>query len=132
MKLHVSMRVEDFDRATEFYSTLFGLQPSMVRENYAKWDVQDPPVNFVIESGREGYGFDHLGIQVETEQELDDLASRMKDSGQPYLDVESGTCCFAKSDKAWVRGAAREPWEGFLTHSHDSEEYGDHLVHLPG
>jgi hypothetical protein len=124
MKLHVSMRVEDLDKAMSFYSTLFDLQPILVRENYAKWDVTDPAVNFVVESGRGTIGFDHIGIQVDSEEQLADLATRMKDSANPFLDVESTDCCFAKMDKAWVRGEADEPWEGFLTHNQDNENYG--------
>ena len=132
MKLHVSMRVEELDKAVEFYSTLFNCQPVVVRENYAKWDVENPAVNFVIEAGRESTGFDHIGIQVENDVELDDLATRMKRTGGPFLDVASTDCCYARMEKAWVRGLANEPWEGFLTLSHDNETYGtDRETDLP-
>ncbi len=130
MKLHVSLRVADLERAITFYSTLFGEKPVIVREDYAKWDVDDPAVNFVVESGREGTGFDHFGIQVDNEQQLREVTGRMQESGHAYLDVEHTTCCYAVSDKAWVRGAADEPWEGFLTHRHDGAEYGTDRTHL--
>ena len=68
---------------------------------------------------------DHLGIQVETAGELDALAERIRGSGQPFVDVEKAHCCYAKSEKAWVRGSAGERWEAFLTHSHDEAEYGE-------
>ena len=129
-KLHVSMRVEEFDSAVEFYSTLFGLDPVVERENYAKWDVDDPAVNFVIEGDRGKAGFDHIGVQVETQEELAEVADRMRQTGQPFLDIEKTTCCFANSDKAWVKGRAADRWEAFLTHSHDSEEYGQDRSHL--
>lgn len=133
MKLHVSLRVADLEKAIAFYSTLFSEKPVIVRADYAKWDVDDPAVNFVIESGREGTGFDHFGIQVDNEQQLGEVTARMQESGNAYLDVEHTTCCYAVSDKAWVRGAAGEPWEGFLTHRHDSAEYGTDRSHLlPG
>lgn len=130
MKLHVSLRVADLEKAIAFYSTLFGAKPVIVREDYAKWDVDDPSVNFVIESGREGTGFDHLGIQVDNEQQLREVTERMQKSGHAYLDLEQTTCCYALSDKAWVRGAAGEAWEGFLTHRHDRAEYGTDRAHL--
>ena len=129
MKLHVSMKVEDFDRALDFYSALFDRAPLIRKDGYAKWDVDDPAVNFVIEQGREKTGLDHLGIQVETSDELDSLAERMRDTGRPFLDVEKTTCCYAKMEKAWVKGEAQEKWEAFLTHSHDEEEYGDDREH---
>jgi len=124
MKLHVSMNVPDLESAIQFYSDLFATKPVIVRKNYAKWDVENPAVNFVVESGRENTGFDHIGIQANDETELEELSNRMEKTGNPYLDVEKTTCCYAKMEKAWVRGEANEPWEGFLTHAHDAEEYG--------
>jgi len=131
MKLHVSMRVDDYDKAVAFYSGLFGQEPTVTRPNYAKWDVADPSVNFVIESGREAApGFDHIGIQASDHDELGVLADRMRGMDRPFLDVEATTCCYAKMEKAWVKGEANEAWEAFLTHSHDAEEYGTDRSHL--
>ena len=127
MKLHISMRVEDIQRATHFYSTLFKAKPVIEKEEYVKWDVEDPSVNFVIEKGCCGSskpGFDHIGIQVYSDDELEDVSNRFEDSGNAFLGVEPTTCCFAKSDKAWVKGASGENWETFLTHSHDEIDYG--------
>lgn len=125
MKLHVSMKVGDLDNAIEFYSALFNQEPLIKRDNYAKWDVHDPSVNFVVESGHDAGGLDHLGIQVASREELDPLVERMRKTDQPFLDTESTTCCYAKMEKAWVKGVADEKWEAFLTHSHDEEEYGE-------
>lgn len=125
MKLHVSMKVEDIHSATAFYSRLFNQEPVIVKDDYVKWDVDDPAVNFVIEPGQDRTGLDHLGIQVESPKQLESLAGRMRDSDQPFLDVEKTHCCYARMDKAWVKGAAAEKWEAFLTHSHDDQTYGE-------
>lgn len=127
MKLHVSLKVEDLDEAIRFYSGLFGQQPVIVKDDYVKWDVDEPAVNFVVEPrrGRGKTGLDHLGIQVETAEELEAVSGRMKSTDYPYLEVAPAQCCYAKSDKAWVKGAASEKWEAFLTHSHDGAAYGD-------
>ncbi len=125
MKLHVSMKVRDFESAIRFYSTLFNQEPLIRKDGYAKWDVQDPAVNFVIEAGQDEGGLDHLGIQVESREELDPLVDRMRGMGRAFLDIECTTCCYAKMEKAWVKGEADEKWEAFLTHSHDQEEYGE-------
>ena len=132
MKLHLSINVTDQQKAVEFYSQLFGMNPTIEKEGYVKWDVQDPPVNFVIETGccDSSDGVDHLGIQVENEEELETVVSRTRDSGQPFLDVEKTQCCYAVSDKAWVKGPGSENWEVFLTHSHDMDEYGTDRTHL--
>ncbi|MBC6439748.1 MAG: VOC family protein [Rhodospirillales bacterium] len=130
MKLHVSMRVADYEKAVAFYSGLFGQEPSVTRENYAKWDVEDPSVNFVIESERGEPGFDHIGIQVADHDELNTVADRMRAMDRPFLDIEQTTCCFARMEKAWVKGEANDAWETFLTHSHDAEEYGVDRSHL--
>ena len=130
MKLHVSMKVEDLVAAREFYTQLFNQQPSIQRNGYIKWDVSDPAVNFVIEEGAGEPGLDHLGIQVENQDQLGDVASRMQQSGQPYLDIEDAQCCYAKMEKAWVKGMTGEKWETFLTHSHDLTEYGEDREHL--
>ncbi|MEM8685762.1 MAG: ArsI/CadI family heavy metal resistance metalloenzyme [Pseudomonadota bacterium] len=125
MKLHVSMRVEDLDKAIGFYSALFGQEPTIQKDNYVKWDVADPAVNFVIESGKGESGLDHLGIQVETSDQLESMAERIRGMDRPFLDVEKTTCCYAKMEKAWVKGEAEDKWEAFLTHSHNEGEYGE-------
>ncbi|MEM9139586.1 MAG: ArsI/CadI family heavy metal resistance metalloenzyme [Pseudomonadota bacterium] len=130
MKLHISMRVPELDSAIEFYSALFGQKPAVVREAYAKWDVADPAVNFVVEAGGKAGGLDHVGIQVQDSDELETMAGRMRSMGRPFLDVEETTCCYAKMEKAWVKGEAGEAWEAFLTHSHDEADYGTDRVHL--
>jgi len=129
MKLHVSMNVEDFAASIKFYSGLFKQEPTIIKDDYAKWDVESPPVNFVIEPAvKKPAGLDHLGIQVEKDGDLADLATRIQASGQPHTGVENANCCYANSDKAWVQGMAGEKWEAFLTHTHDGEAYGEDLA----
>ena len=90
-----------------------------------------PAVNFVIEPGESAHGgLDHLGIQVASDEELNSLSERMRESGQPFLDIEKTTCCYAKMEKSWVKGPNEEKWEAFITHSHDAEEYGEDREHL--
>ena len=130
MRLHISMQVEEFDKAIRFYSGLFGQAPTVTRDNYAKWDVTDPNVNFVVEALGNEVRVDHLGIQAETKDELTVLAGRMRESGQPFLDVENAQCCYADLDKAWVKGMAGEKWEAFFTHGQSEQEYGEDREHL--
>ncbi len=124
MKLHLSLSVNDFDASVAFYSEFFRQQPTVLKDGYAKWDVEEPPVNFAIEQGTGTPGVDHLGVQADSSEELDELVRRVRASGRPFLDVERMDCCHARMDKAWVKGMADEKWEVFLTHRHDLEEYG--------
>ena len=114
-RLHVHVAVDDLETSKAFYATLFGAPPSVVKDDYAKWMLEDPRVNFAISSrGRVG-GLDHLGIQVDSAEELAELAGRLKAAGEVTLDQEATTCCYAKSDKSWVNDPAGLRWETFHT-----------------
>jgi catechol 2,3-dioxygenase-like lactoylglutathione lyase family enzyme len=124
-RLHLHVTVEDLDRSIGFYSTLFGAQPSVAKPDYAKWMLEDPRVNFAISTraGAAG-GLDHLGIQTETAEELAALAGRLKAAGERTVDQTAATCCYARSDKAWVRDPSGLRWETFHTHG-ESTVYGE-------
>ncbi|MEG9861609.1 MAG: ArsI/CadI family heavy metal resistance metalloenzyme [Parvularculales bacterium] len=123
-RLHVSFSVKDLEHSVRFYSALFGTPPTVLKQDYAKWMLEDPRVNFVIESRGEAIGFSHVGIQVESEDELQDLYKRFRAaSGGEVLEQEQTTCCYAVSDKNWVLDPQSVAWEAFYTR-HPSDEYG--------
>ena len=99
-------------------------RPAVLKQDYAKWMLEDPRVNFVIEARGEAAGFSHAGIQAESEQELQDLYARFRAASDgEVLEQERTTCCYAVSDKNWVVDPQSVPWEAFYTH-HPSEDYG--------
>ena len=99
-RLHVHVAVGDLEKSVGFYSALFAAQPTVTRPDYAKWMLDDPRVNFAISSrGARADGVDHLGIQVETDVELRELAGRLKAAGEVTRDQEATTCCYAQSNK---------------------------------
>jgi catechol 2,3-dioxygenase-like lactoylglutathione lyase family enzyme len=124
-RLHVHVAVDDLNRSIGFYSTLFAARPSVLKDDYAKWMLDDPKVNFAI-STRNGRtdGVDHLGIQVETDGELRELASRLKAAGETTADQEATTCCYAKSNKSWVNDPSGIRWETFFTFG-ETTSYGE-------
>jgi catechol 2,3-dioxygenase-like lactoylglutathione lyase family enzyme len=124
-RLHVHIAVDDLNTSIGFYSTLFGTQPSVVKPDYAKWMLEDPKVNLAISQrdGRSG-GVDHLGVQVETDDELRELASRLKAAGERTRDEEAATCCYARSNKSWVNDPSGVRWETFFTFG-DATSYGE-------
>ena len=114
-RLHLHVSVPDLDQSIQFYETLFGAKPSVVKDDYAKWMLDDPRVNFAISQRDRAAGVDHVGIQVDSAAELGELAGRLKAAGAQTFDEEATTCCYAKSDKSWVGDPAGVRWETFFT-----------------
>jgi catechol 2,3-dioxygenase-like lactoylglutathione lyase family enzyme len=126
-RMHLHVSVPDLAQSIEFYATLFGAQPSVVKADYAKWMLDDPRVNFAISQRGVRPGVDHLGIQTEGRGELDALAARLKGAGQQTFDQDGITCCYARSDKTWVTDPAGIHWETFHSFG-DATEYGEDLL----
>jgi len=114
-RMHVHVAVADLARSISFYSTLFGEQPTVLMDDYAKWMLEDPRVNFAISDRAGSAGVDHMGIQVESGEELAELAGRLKAAGEVTRDQTATTCCYAKGDKAWVDDPSGLRWETFHT-----------------
>ncbi|QOG23666.1 MULTISPECIES: ArsI/CadI family heavy metal resistance metalloenzyme [Bradyrhizobium] len=123
-RLHVHVSVEDLSRSIEFYSALFASEPSVVKADYAKWMLEDPRVNFAISTRGRAAGLDHLGIQVETGEELQEVYARLRQAGGDIIEQGQTTCCYAKSEKSWIDDPAGIAWETFHT-TGESTDYGD-------
>ncbi len=123
-RMHVHVSVDNVPNAIGFYSALFALQPSVVKTDYAKWMLDDPRMNFAISTRGAQPGLDHLGIQVESQDELQDVYSRLRRAGGNVIEQGATTCCYAKSEKSWISDPAGISWETFLT-SGESTNYGD-------
>jgi catechol 2,3-dioxygenase-like lactoylglutathione lyase family enzyme len=124
-RLHVHVGVDDLQSSIRFYSTLFGSDPTVAKADYAKWMLDDPRVNFAISAGHHAVkGIEHLGIQVESADELSEVYGRLKNADRPVLEEGATTCCYAKSEKSWITDPDGVVWETFLT-SGDATFYGD-------
>jgi catechol 2,3-dioxygenase-like lactoylglutathione lyase family enzyme len=121
---HVHVAVDDLARSIGFYSNLFAAEPAVLKDDYAKWMLDDPRVNFAISTRAGVPGVDHLGIQVESGDELGELAGRLKAAGEVTRDQEATTCCYARSDKAWVNDPSGLRWETFHTFG-EATSYGE-------
>jgi len=123
-RFHVHVHVADLDSSVRFYSTLFGDQPAVIKPDYAKWMLEDPRVNFAITSGASKPQIDHLGLQVESGEELTTIAARLKAAGESVREQVNATCCYAKGDKGWVNDPSGVSWETFHTFG-QSTVYGN-------
>ena len=115
-RLHVHVTVKDLEESIRFYATLFDTEPTVREPDYAKWMLDDPRVNFAI-SNRCGktLGVDHLGIQVEEDEELSEIAGRLAAAPRRIVEQKDASCCYARSDKAWVADPQGVTWETFRT-----------------
>jgi catechol 2,3-dioxygenase-like lactoylglutathione lyase family enzyme len=123
-RMHLHVSVEDLAQSIRFYSTLFGAQPSITKADYAKWMLEDPRVNFAISARGSASGLDHIGIQADERRELAEIASRLKAAGESTFDEAATTCCYAQSDKSWVRDPSGLRWETFYTFG-EATSYGE-------
>ena len=114
-RMHLHVAVDDLAQSIRFYSTLFGASPAVEKPDYAKWMLDDPRVNFAISQRGVKPGLDHIGIQVESEAELDEIRRRLDAADLAMLTETNTTCCYAKSDKHWVQDPSGIAWETYRT-----------------
>jgi catechol 2,3-dioxygenase-like lactoylglutathione lyase family enzyme len=114
-RFHVHLHVADLAQSIGFYSKLFAAEPARHEIDYAKWMLDDPPVNFAISTRGEAGHIDHLGIQTDNADDLAALQARAR-GADLALDVEGETnCCYSRSDKHWVTDPQGVAWEHFHT-----------------
>lgn len=123
-RLHVHVRVEDLTQSIQFYSTLFGEEPTVSEKDYAKWLLDNPCINFAISPAAIASGIDHVGIQTDSSEELTEISERLHAAGLNTKPQEAANCCYAVSDKNWVEDPSGVKWETFYTHG-TSTIYGD-------
>jgi catechol 2,3-dioxygenase-like lactoylglutathione lyase family enzyme len=114
-RLHVHVAVQDLKQSIRFYSALFAAEPAVTKDDYAKWMLDDPRVNFAISTRGGKVGIDHLGIQAESDGELAELGSRLAQADVAVTEQKGATCCYAKSDKYWTLDPQGIAWESFRT-----------------
>lgn len=114
-RFHVHLHVQDLQASIAFYSRLFSAQPARVESDYAKWMLEDPRVNFAISTRGGKPGLDHLGFQVDSEEELTEMKAAAQSADMAVLDEGETTCCYARSDKHWITDPQGVAWEQFHT-----------------
>lgn len=133
-RMHVHVSVDNIAKAVGFYSALFAAKPTVVKDDYAKWMLDDPRVNFAISTRGREPGLDHLGIQVESAGELQEVYARLRQAGGAILEEGHTTCCYAQSEKSWTDDPAGISWEAFhttgeATHYGTSVQKGAQIAH---
>ncbi len=114
-RFHVHVAVTDLAQSTRFYSAMFGAAPSVQKEDYAKWMLDDPRINFAISSRGNSEGVNHLGFQADDAAELAEIHTRLQNADSAVVVEQGASCCYAKSDKYWVTDPSGIAWESFHT-----------------
>lgn len=114
-RFHVHVAVADLAAGVRFYSALFDCPPSVLKDDYAKWQLEDPRVNFAISARGASPGLNHLGIQAESDAELVELKARLDRAALASRSETRVACCYSRSDKHWVSDPAGLAWESFHT-----------------
>lgn len=123
-RLQLALRVSDLEKSIAFYSGLFGTTPAKRRPGYVNFAITNPPMKLVLLEGEPGQDtrMDHLGVEVESTDEVHAAADRLADAGMATRPEEQTTCCYAVQDKVWVEGPGHEPWEVYTVTADSGEE----------
>ena len=114
-RFHVHVSVSDLSESIRFYSKLFGGEPTVLKSDYAKWMLEDPRVNFAISTHHQPGGVNHLGFQVDSDEELRGMHAQLQAADAQMIQEDEQPCCYARSDKYWVTDPTGIAWETFHT-----------------
>jgi catechol 2,3-dioxygenase-like lactoylglutathione lyase family enzyme len=112
-RFHVHVSVPELDESVRFYSTVFGCGPVVIRPDYARWMLDDPCLNFAISTRRQTAGIDHIGLQVDSAEELTVMRGRLGQADAALVEQAGAACCYARADKYWVTDPSGIAWETF-------------------
>lgn len=112
-RLHLHLKTKDLDRSVSFYTALFGAEPTKREADYVQWKLDDPCANVSLSASAEKEGVDHAGVSLESRNDLETVAARLRDEGVALLAEEATTCCYARSDKYWAEDPQGAVWELF-------------------
>jgi catechol 2,3-dioxygenase-like lactoylglutathione lyase family enzyme len=115
-RVQLALRVADLEASVAFYSKLFGAEPAKRRPGYANFAIAEPPLKLVLLEGQSGEPtrMDHLGVEVETAEEVTAASARLAAEGLETLTENDTACCYAVQDKVWATGPGQEPWEVYV------------------
>ncbi|MEN8144140.1 MAG: ArsI/CadI family heavy metal resistance metalloenzyme [Gemmatimonadota bacterium] len=116
LKTHLALNTAKLEKSVTFYRAFFGKDPVKLKPGYAKFEIDNPALNFTLNEGPvDGNGaLNHLGIQVESTEEVDEAARRLTEAGLATWDERDTDCCYALQDKVWVRDPNGYAWEVFV------------------
>ncbi len=132
MRLQLALNVADLDEAIDFYSRMFDAEPAKVRDGYANFAIEDPPLKLVLFAGDGTPGsINHLGVETETADEVVAAEQRLLASGLETTGVDDTVCCYAEKTETWLAGPDATRWEWYVKKA-DSDQFGNVVMAAPG
>lgn len=133
MRLQLALNVSDLDRAVDFYTRMFGVEPAKTKPGYANFAIADPPLKLVLfeDAGGEGGTINHLGVETETTEEVVAAEARLTDTGLETTGVDDTQCCYATKTETWLTGPDGARWEWYVK-TGDSDQLANIVVNSAG
>jgi catechol 2,3-dioxygenase-like lactoylglutathione lyase family enzyme len=132
MRLQLALNVSDLDKAVDFYTRMFGVEPAKTKPGYANFAIADPPLKLVLFGGQgEGGTINHLGVETETADEVVAVEARLTESGLETTGVGDTQCCYAAKTETWLTGPDGARWEWYVKTA-DSDRFTDVAVSTTG
>lgn len=123
-RFHLSLDVENLEASVRFYSTLLSSPPTKLKPGYAKFDLENPAINLALQEKSHCclQGLNHMGLRVQTTEEMLAIKDRLEAGGYPVTDEMNTTCCYALQDKFWVNDPSRYRWEVYILKADTEQE----------
>lgn len=124
-RIHIGLRSVRFEESLDFYRKFFGQEPTKLREGYAKFELEEPPLNFTLNASsksKDHQRLSHLGIQVKSSAEVGEQEILLEKRGLKTRLEKGASCCYAVQDKVWVKDPDGNPWETFVVLREDEDK----------
>jgi len=132
MRLQLALNVSDIDKAIDFYTRMFGVEPAKTRPGYANFAIADPPLKLVLFEGQgEAGSINHLGVETETTEEVVDAEARLNEADLETTGVADTQCCYAQKTETWLTGPDDARWEWYVK-TGDSDQFANLVVESSG
>jgi len=132
MRLQLALNVSDLDKAVDFYTRMFGVEPAKIRPGYANFAIPDPPLKLVLFEGQGAAGsINHLGVETESADEVVAAEARLREADLETTGVEDTQCCYAQKTETWLAGPDDARWEWYVK-TGDSEQVANIVVSAGG
>ncbi len=113
-RLQLALNVDDFDSSVEFYRKLFATEPLKIKPGYANFVIENPPLKLVLFQGDTGHSINHLGVEVDTAEEVSAAEQRLSEDGLETTGIDDTLCCYAQKTETWVNGPDGSRWEWYV------------------
>lgn len=123
-RLQLALNVDNFEDSVEFYTKLFATKPTKIKPGYANFTIENPPLKLVLFEGTSGHSINHLGVEVDTKEEVSDAEQRLVAQGVDTTGVAETVCCYAQKTETWVEGPDGSRWEWYVKNA-DTDDASD-------